>query len=94
MAQWKYTINSGSDLRKAIIKGDTEGTLECLIRCFKELWNKLDDEDLEDYNEDLEDIINVLTEYNPSDEEDTEMIDSYLEELYDICDAVRAWVAF
>lgn len=95
MAQWKYTIKSGSDLRESIEEGNTEETVECLIRCFNELWNKLDEEDLEDYDEELEDIIDELVAYEDSDydEDDTETIDSYLEQFYDICDAVRAWIS-
>lgn len=94
MAQWRYIIKSGTALRNAIAEGNTEDALKCLIKCFKELQNNLDNEDLEDYDEDLEDIIGTLTEYIPSDdEEDTEAIDSYLEQFYDICDDVRAWIS-
>ena len=93
MAEWKYTIESGKALREAIEDGDTGATIECLIKCFRELWDKLDEEDLEDYEIDIEEIVNALTDYNPSDEDDTETIDEYLEEFYNLCDDVRAWIS-
>lgn len=94
MAQWKYTITSGTALREAIYDGDTERTVECLLKCCSELHNKLSEEDLEDCSYELEDIIESLKVYTPSDDEDdTENIDAYLGDFYDICDSVRAFVA-
>ena len=93
MAQWKYTIKSGKALREAIEDGDTDATIECLIKCFRELWEKLSEEDLEDYEIDIEEVVNALNVYMPSDEDDTEIIDEYLDEFYRICDDVRAWIS-
>lgn len=94
MAQWKYTIESGKSLREAIENGDTMQTVKCLLKCYKELRNKLSDEDSEDYEYDIADTIGVLMSYELSpDEDDEENINYYLEEFYDICDAVRAWIS-
>ena len=95
MAKWKYTIKNGKALREAIEDGDSAATIECLMNCFNELWSLLDEEDLEDYDIDLENIVDTLSfwsAYHSSDEDDTEIIDDYLAEFYDICDNVRAWI--
>lgn len=94
MAQWKYTITGGTALREAIEDGGTEQTVECLLQCCSELYNKLSKADLEDYDYELEDIIESLKMWTPSDDEDdTEIIDTYLGDFYDICDSVRAWIS-
>lgn len=94
MAMWKYTIRGGSNLRNAIYEGDTKRTIECLIQCFDELWNKLSKEDLEEYDYEIEDIVDSLGVYVLSDDEDedTENINEYLRDFFDICDDVRAFV--
>lgn len=94
MAMWKYTIEGGTALREAIDDGDTERTVKCLLQCYKELQNKLSDEDMEDYEYDIADTIGVLMLYKLSpDEDDEENINYYLAEFYDICDDVRAFVS-
>ena len=94
MAQWKYTITSGTALREAIYDGDTERTVACLLACCSELYNKLSKAALENYDYELEDIIESLKMWTPSDDEDdTEIIDTYLGDFYEICDSVRAWIS-
>ena len=100
MAQWKYTIKSGKALREAIDEGDTMQTVECLLKCYEELRDKLSDEDnvfYEDYEEyeyDIADNRGMLMLYQlDPDEYDEEDIDNYLAEFYDICDNVRAWIS-
>lgn len=92
MAQWKYTIHNGKALRAAIYQSDAQETAKCLLRCLKELYDKMSDEDKEDYEYQIEESMDILKYYeaDPDDEDD---IDYYLEEFYDICDDVRAWVA-
>ena len=92
MAQWNYTIRWGKQLREAICDEDTEMVVKCLIACYRELLNKLSDEDREDYEYDIEDTIEVLTYYE-ADSDDEDDVDDYLSEFYDICDDVRAWIA-
>ena len=92
MAMWKFTITNGTTLREAIEDGNSEATIEALIVCFKELYSKMSTEDKEYYEFDIEDHIEILSIWN-ADENDDEDIDYHLEEFYDICDSVRAFVA-
>lgn len=95
MAQWKYTITSGTALREAIEDGDTEQTIKCLLKCCSELYNKLSKDNCDEYDYEIEDIVNALSAYvlYNDDEDDTETIDLCLNDFYDICDDVRAFVA-
>ncbi len=91
MAQWNYTLRWGKQLREAICAEDTELVVRCLIACYRELLNKLSDEDREWKEFDIEESIEILTYYEagPDDEDN---VDYYLAEFYDICDDVGAWV--
>jgi hypothetical protein len=88
MAQWNYTLKWGKQLREAICAEDEEFVVRCLIACYRELLNKLSDEDKEWKQFDIEEEIFCLENFD--EEED---IDDYLECFYDICDDVRAWIA-
>ena len=88
---WKYKLKSGSALREAIYKDDTEQTVKCLLSCYKELYDKLSDEDKEWKGMVIEDEIDSLT-YGVIDPDDETAINYYLEEFYDICDDVGAWI--
>lgn len=92
MANWIYTINNGKALYEAIDDEDIQLVVKCLLRCYKELYSKLSEEDKAWKGFDIEDTIEILTLYNidPDDEDD---VDYYLEEFYDICDDLRAWIA-
>lgn len=92
MAQWNYTLRWGKQLREAICAEDEEFVVRCLIACYRELLNKLSDEDREWKQFDIEEIIEILTLY-ALDPDDEDNVDYYLEEFYDICDDVRAWIA-
>lgn len=85
---WKYTLNSGSALREAIDDGNLEQTRECLLLCYKELLDKLSNEDAEIYRFDICDEYYSLEVCDL----DEESIDDYLARFYDICDDVRAFV--
>ena len=92
MVKWDYTLTSGKWLRDAIEDGDEQLVVKCLLRCYKELYGKLTDEDKEWRGYDIEDTIEILTFYE-IDPDDEDNIDYYLEEFYDLCDELRAWVA-
>ena len=93
MANWKYTLKSGSALRKAIYHDDMEQVVKCLLLCYEELLNKLDEWDEADYEIDIHDSIGVLKAYELCpDEDDEDCIDDYLEEFYNLCDELRAWI--
>lgn len=94
MARWKYTLNSGSALREAINNDDTEQVVKCLLLCYRELLDKLDEWDEADYEIDINDSIGVLMAYELChDEDDEECLNDYLEEFYNLCDELGAWVA-
>ena len=88
MAKWDYTIRWGKQLREAIDDGDVEMVVKCLICCYRELLNKLSDEDKEWKEFDIEDAI-----YNLENFDEGEDIDEYLEWFYDLCDELSAWVS-
>ena len=90
MAKWNYTIISGTALRKAIYNDDIEETIVCLYQCYQELLSKLSDEDKEWKQYDIEDTIEFLGNSEDLDEDD---VNYYLNEFYDLCDDLRAFVA-
>lgn len=90
MAKWNYTITSGTALREAINSEDTEQVVTYLVQCYQELLNKLSEEDKEWKQWDIEDTIEFLSGSEDLDEDD---INYYLEEFYDLCDDLRAFVA-
>lgn len=89
MSNWVYTITSGKWLRDAIDSGDEQLTVKCLLRCYKELYDKLTDEDKEWKGIDIEDNIETLKCGGLDDEDD---INDALDEFYAICDDLRAWI--
>lgn len=91
MAKWNYTLRFGKELREAIDKEDIEMVVKCLICCYRELLNKLSDEDKEWKQFDIEDVIFSLEDYDVY--EECGDVDDYLEEFYDLCDELGAWVA-
>ena len=91
MANWKYKLKSGSALREAIYNEDEEQVVKCLLLCYKELQSKLTEEDKEWKGYDIEDSIEVL-EFYDADPDDEDDVNYYLEDFYDICDELRAWI--
>lgn len=95
MSTWKYVLTSGGNLREAIQAEDNANIAKCLIACYRELLSKLSDEDKggTEYGlvDDIHDSIGVLSFYamDPDDEDD---INYYLDEFYDVCDNVKAWI--
>ena len=93
MARWKYTLKSGTALREAINNDDMEQVVKCLLLCYEELLNKLDEWDEADYEIDIQDSIGVLKAYQLCpDEDDEDYINDALKDFYDLCDEIRAWV--
>lgn len=87
MAKWDYTITNGKELREAIDNEDVRATLKAILLCYKELYGKLSDEDKDWKGMDIEDTIFNVENFDPDED-----IDGYLEEFYDLCDELRAWV--
>ena len=63
MAKWNYTLRFGKQLREAIDAEDIEMVVKCLICCYRELLNKLSDEDKDWKEFDIEDAIFSLEGY-------------------------------
>lgn len=95
MAKWTYHIESGACLREAIEDENIERVIYYLSQCYHELLDKLSEEDKEWKGYDIEDAIDTLD--NIDEDElmwyDTEEIDCWLSEFYDLCDELRAFVA-
>ena len=91
MAKWEYVLTKGKALHCAIAKCNIELVVECLLECYKELYAKLTDEDKEWRGFDIEDTIETLTYYDVCNAEDDD-IDYYLDDFYNICDELRAWI--
>ena len=87
MAQWNYTLKWGKQLREAICAEDEELIVRCLIACYRELLNKLSDEDKEWRRFDIEDTIFNLEHFDEGED-----VDDYLDYFYDLCDDMRAWI--
>lgn len=88
MGKWKYTLRFGKNLREAIVAEDVDVVVKCLIACYRELLNKMTEEDEDCYRYDIEDTI-----FNLDNFDEDEDVDDYLVEFYDLCDDVRAWIA-
>lgn len=91
MTKWAYTIHHGKSLREAIFAEDTEQVVKCLIACYKELLQKLSDEDKDWKEFDIEDAISALENYDIY--EECGDVDDYFTDFYDICDELRAWIS-
>jgi hypothetical protein len=87
MSQWDYTIRWGKQLREAICAEDEEFVVKCLIACYRELLNKLSDEDRDCYEFDIEDTIFNLEHFDEGED-----VDDYLDCFYNLCDELRAWI--
>ena len=87
MSKWEYTLASGKALHEAIENEDAQLTVKCLLKCYNELYGKLTDEDKEWKGWDIEDTI-----FNIENFDEDEDVDDYLEEFYDLCDDLRAWI--
>ena len=88
MFMWKYTLRFGKNLREAIDAEDVEAIVKCLVACYRELLNKLSDEDRYFCEIDIEDAIFNLENFDPDED-----VDEYLAYFYDLCDDLGAWVS-
>lgn len=91
MTKWVYTLTNGKALHDAICKSDKQLVVKCLLACYKELYAKLTDEDKEWRGFDIEDTIETLTYYDVYNAEDDD-VDYFLDDFYNLCDELRAWI--
>ena len=104
MVEWKYRLEfEGKSLRNLINK---EETIENIVAIYKQLivclesWKKrLKESDKEDWEYDIETMIEDLQCAYPDLEDDTlnykeeeENLNYYLRDFYDMCDSARVWV--
>ena len=94
MVKWDYIITSGKKLREAIHNEDIRLVVKALLLCYKELYSKLSDEDKDWKGMDIEDSIENLSLYtfDLDDEDDEDNVNYYLDEFYNLCDDLKAWV--
>lgn len=92
MAKWNYTLDSGPALREAIENEELEQVAQCLLKCLEELVNKLSAEDKNWVGWDIEDLSENINAFLGDGDLNEEELDDYLDEFYDICDDVRAWI--
>lgn len=103
MANWKYNLRfEGKTLRELINKENGE-TIENVIAIYKQIiscleyWKKrLLDSDREDWEYDIEAMIEDLQCACPDIEDDyyeeKENLNYYLRDFYDMCDNARVWI--
>lgn len=103
MANWKYNLRfEGKVLRELINKEDGE-TIENVIAIYKQIiscleyWKKrLLESDKEDWEYDIEEMIEDLQCACPDIEDDyyeeKENLNYYLRDFYDMCDNARVWI--
>lgn len=99
MANWKYRLKTGSDLREAISDENYEDVLKYLENSWREI-NKQFPNDYEDdeLNDDIADIENErdnlynYEDYDMTIEDVEENINYLLSNFYDYCDNMGIWV--
>ena len=107
MANWKYDLRGDGILLRQLIKEEKEPEIiEQLQKCYQVILKKLTPRDKENYEYEVEEASNLLDgeadilKNNPDviinewDFNNTrELVNSRLQEFYNICDDVRCWVA-
>ena len=103
--RWKYSLDKeGKELRSLLDK--EESTIENISLVYKQIiiclesWKKrLTESDKEDYEYDIDCMIEELQCACPSVDDDSldyyeeeENLNYYLDEFYDLCDDARVWV--
>lgn len=104
MTNWKYKIGfEGKVLRDLINEEETIENIiaiyKQIIRCLESWKGKLSDSDKEDWEYDIENMIEDL-QFACPDAEDDELsydeeenkINYYLNDFYDMCDNARVWI--
>jgi predicted translin family RNA/ssDNA-binding protein len=103
MARWNYNLRTnGAQLKDLIYQDDSSqhnciAIIEQMILCCKWLQTKLTEEDKDDYEWDLEEMIQdcedtkcYLDEFDEDSNEDN--INDILEKFYDLMDEMRVWI--
>ena len=103
MAEWKYRLEfEGKSLRQLINKEETMENIIAIynqiILCLEHLNNRLRGDDKEEYEYDIESMIDDLQcacpniEDNNGYDEEQDNLNYYLKDFYDMCDNARVWI--
>ena len=99
MANWKYRLKTGSDLRESINDENYEDVLKYLEKSWREINKKFpNDYEEDELNEDIADIENErdnlfnYEDYDMTMEDVEENINYLLTNLYDFCDNMGIWI--
>ena len=106
MSNWKYNLRFEGKMLKELINKEGGETVENVIAIYKqvisclEYWKKrLTKEDREDWEYDIEEMIEELQCSCPSTEdenvdyyEEKENLNYWLRDFYDMCDNARVWI--
>ena len=99
MANWKYRLKTGSDLRESINDKNYEDVLKYLEKSWREINKKFpNDYEEDELNEDIADIENErdnlfnYEDYDMTMEDVEENINYLLTNLYDFCDNMGIWI--
>lgn len=104
MKNWKYTIETAKELREII--NNSDGSYEdcqkvlneiiIVCSCIREILNPKDREIWVDSFDDMIDSIQDAIDYEISEDNDTEenedIVNHYLSELYDLCDTANIFL--
>ena len=92
MTGWKRKCNKFTNVRKAINDGDTNAIMEMLLEICRE-YAEDGDKDFAWEFQKLADEIDVTYDDGQNEEFTDEDADYWLSEFYDLCDAMRVWLA-
>ena len=105
MKNWKYTIETAKKLREIINNSDSsyedcQKTLNEIIivcSCIREILNPKDREiwvdSFDDMIRDVQDAIDYEISEDNDTEENEDIVNHYLSELYDLCDTANIFLA-
>lgn len=105
MTNWKYKLDPYGQVLRELINKEGGETIENIISIYNQIikcleyWKKrLSDADKEDWEYDIETMIEDLQcacpdiEDNLDYEEEEENLNYYLRDFYDMCDNARVWI--
>lgn len=105
MKNWKYTIGTAKELRKVVNNSDSSyedcqkvlNEIIVVCSCIREILNPKDREiwvdSFDDIIRDTQDAIDYEISEDNDTEENEDIVNHYLSELYDLCDSANIFLA-
>ena len=105
MKNWKYTIETAKELREIINNSDSSyedcpkvlNEIIIVCSCIREILNPKDREiwvdSFDDMIRDVQDAIDYEISEDNDTEENEDIVNHYLSELYDLCDVANIFLA-